>query len=240
MIKAHPDVLSLLDSDGGAELHRLLCNRNMENLSIIQLLVEAYPSALILKNDLGVTPLHMACVRDEDLGVDLLVYLANWYNAVTDASDEDETLLHIICASYSNGEVFLECLQRLKLSSESVLARDSHGWNPFHILCHRYAPLPLCRALIDMCPESFLTMTGQGKYPLHLAVEGFIKAKSNQELRPHTCETLIRYLLEKFPRAVRIEDDDGMTPLSIACEYNTSLSVIYEMVRVDPVSVLGL
>lgn len=76
----------------------------------------------------------------------------------------------------------------------------------------------------------------QGRTPLHLALEGMAE-EGNANDRYH--QQIALYLLKLFAGGIVVADNEGMTPLSLACEKDVDLPLIYELVRVDPLVAIG-
>ena len=90
------------------------------------------------------------------------------------------------------------------------------------------------KILLEKCSKLAMMKDTSGQLPLHAAVKG-----ESTFSDPSFHET-VECLLKAYPGAVRNKDNAGMTPFELACENDVSLSIIYQLIRVDPIDNLGL
>jgi len=242
LVEVHPDSVRALDSGGRTPLNLLCRYAKKEDLPIISLLVDSCPEILKMKDSRGRTPLHTACLGDTK-DVDVIRLLAEKCPDILENNDEsdDGTPLHIMCSSrkfrFDAQSTQLECLQVLAVSENAVTAKDNIGRSPLHLLSRQGASRNALHVLIDKCPAVVCKTDSHGRIPLHAAVEGCVQSPASEA--PLYNDT-VKCLLESFPGGAQAKDNDGMTPLELACEKDVSLSLVYQLVCVDPVSNLGL
>lgn len=255
LVEASPQSVQRLDAFGMTVLHRYCHSAHPVRLSIIQSLVNAYPDALMIRDKIRrLTPLDIACGEGGDL--DVIRFMVEQCPEVleSDGNDDDNsgTPLHTVCLQagqpYLPGgcrfgrspRVLTAILQILAISEKAVEAKDSLGRTPLHLLSSTGASRDLLQVIIERSPTVVAkARDGDGRIPLHAAIEGFANHCTTPEDRAFYEET-VRSLLELYPLGVHATDNNGMTPLMLACEKNVSLSVIYQLVKVDPLSSRGL
>lgn len=240
-----PESTAMLDEHGRAPLHHLCANERMGSrnydsttiqknlLMLFNLLIDAFPGALETTNTEHHTPLHIA-VHQRPLNVNVVRLLAPKCAAILEADDNhgEGTPLHLLCEEIDGDCRGLECLKALCVSEKAVKATDSHGRTPFHELCYHGASRECLETLLNKCAELPHLRDSKGRIPLHWAIEG---AEESSLKRFHKT---VSFLLELFPGGVGVDDNDGMTPLQLACEKDASLSLVYQLVIVDPVASL--
>lgn len=143
------------------------------------------------------------------------------------------TALHDVCAFRMSGRgLGDELLEILALSERAVTAQDRLGQTPFHRMCYSGCfTSKSMQILLDKCPGLPSLPDGQGRIPLHSVLIGM---GANVSRMDHYLET-IQYLLKVFAAGVHVPDNDGTTPLVLACEKDVDLSVVYELLRIDPI-----
>jgi hypothetical protein len=91
--------------------------------------------------------------------------------------------------------------------------------------------------LLNQAPSAARTRDRNGQIPLHSAIEGYARDAYSGGIKESLYEETIQCLLEIFPLGVQVANNDkGMTPLMLACEFDLSLSIIYQLVKTDPIS----
>jgi len=245
LLDRHPEILASGDS---TPLHKIFRHQEWDSestvdLAVLQMLIEAYPEALTIKDERECTPLHWACHRDwVEVPMDVIGLLADHSHAILESVEEVNTPLHIVCSQdrsfYSMNQNCLELLEVLAVSKAAVKARNENGETGLHLLCQEGAPRDACQVLLKKFQGLVCEKDNQGRIPLHKAVEGSLGTTTPEELAPYC--TIVKFLLQKFAGGVQEEDNDGITPLELARSEGASLSIIYELVRVDPMANLGL
>lgn len=258
LIEACPESVSMVTTNGHTPLHSFCKDEDDywedyegdngtdgdNDFALAKLLVEQCPEALVRKDHAGHhTPLHWEVCRP-CLNINIVRYLAEKCTNVLEADDEegDGTPLHEFCYQHAHGcdHGRLYCLEALAISEKAVKARDGTGQTPFHVLCYMGSTEEFLDKFLDKCAELLHMRDSKGRIALHLAVKGAADFSrwDNKDYESYYAEIYhltIAYLLKAFPGGVQIADNDGMTPLELACEKNVSLNLIYQLVRTDPV-----
>ena len=221
LIDATPMAARLLDSDGLLPLHIAIKNRRSP--SIIQKLVEAYPEAInqythclrSLSHDEDddeidrKTPLQLLCMKwNDDLSANInhLEYLAKGMDC--------DGLSTLKGSLYS----FLKTLfQTVQANIDDT--NSDHLQHSFQFPLHQTIELdneilpPIFKEfiIIILCEQDASLKDSRGNLPLHLAA-----AQTGEE------SNLIPLLLDRYPEASAISNEEGRLPLSLAIESGKS------------------
>jgi len=242
---ACPEALRLCDEDGIPPLHFYCSPADNDDegisydtldLNAVKFLVERNPESVYASDNNGQTPVHLICERPNDGNIAVLNYLVQAYPQTLRAQD-------------GNGHTPLQVL----LSSEAAVRwRESFGQNPLHVLVQHGVTKVLLEALLKESPELVRETDNDGRLPLHIAIAFYdhwdpcgICNHDRWDERSETAgleEVCLRWrqgvkcLLDAFPNGAYQVDDNGMTPLLLACERNLSIRLIYRIFRVNPIS----
>jgi len=242
LVQACPECVQVADHAGHLPLHIFCENARDTDMDVVEYLVDAYPQALTLRDMAGCTPLHVA-EHSNRANLELariLVQKCPEVLELDDTTSERGTPLHQLCKGGLCGSLFdflheLNYLKTLALSEKAVKAKNIRGQIPMHLLCQGSAQREMLQVMFDLYPKIAQEKDNQGRIPLHLALLGSVDSP-----RPWRYYETIDWLLQVYPDGVRMADNDGMTPLELACEKNASVSLIYQLVSSDPVMNLGL
>lgn len=218
LIDQAPHVLreTIPNSKGQLPLHVAVasswaCSPESCKLSVIELLAEKFPRALVMQDAVKNTPLFDACIHDRRLDI-VYVLVRQWPEQLT--AHQSATL--VFDNTNWNGEML-----PVAISSKSATLQRVQQWaqrNP-HLLrtkdgiCARlplhYAVAsasPSIMAIADCllklypdaasCPDSF------GRLPLHYAVLS----------KSHDARFLVQSLVRQYPRGMIVADHDGLLP----------------------------
>jgi len=233
VINQWPEALQVKDSSGEMPLH-VACREmsGRDDISILQLVIASYPEALMVRNSLGESPLLIAFLAMGGDKIKRFIEMLEFGDSMSGSS-----LLHILCEHCSEQDKLLECLQIMDVSKTVVQAKDSLGRTPLHVLSSNGAGREACQVLLDVFPDLVKVSDNNGNVPLHTAIHE--SAETSPSMSSRYYET-VQCLLGAFPRGVHVTNTNGMTPLELACEEDADLSLIYELVCVDPMQSLGL
>jgi len=116
------------------------------------------------------------------------------------------------------------------VSEKAVKTRNTFGETALHLLCDCGAPQDALEVLLAVCPDLAQEKDKQGRIALHATVQG---SRSDGRLHEETFQCLLQ---ENYALGVGSLDNNGKTPLMLACERNISLNLLYQLFRVDPIS----
>jgi ankyrin repeat protein len=230
------------------------------NASVVQALFNANPNILGIKDMEGFTPFHRACQESRDLCT--MRFMAGKCPEMLESDSEDEigTPLHTLCKSMNGAcrwcrpfrqdrdfprekcqhhlrAPTLEAVRILAFSEKAVKAKNSAGLTPLHLLCGSGESREVLMILLNQAPSAARARDCNGQIPLHSAIEGYARDAYPGGIKESLYEETIQCLLEIFPLGVQVANNDkGMTPLMLACEFDLSLSIIYQLVKTDPIS----
>jgi ankyrin repeat protein len=234
------------NSDNGTPLH--FCCGNMDNwhhgyLNLLEVL-SISAKAVKAKDQFGRTPFHVLCKNGGSREhMQILVDKCAQLPCMRD--NEGCTPLHLamdaLCTNPLRSAMEAERYHAsvvsylLELFPQAVKAKDHFGRTPFHVLCKNGGLRESMQVLVDKCAQSACMRDNEGHTPLHLAIEG------TTSMEDAGCyHATVSYLLEFFPNGVRVRDNDAMMPIELACQKDIGLSLIYQLVSVDPIMNLGL
>jgi len=243
LAEAHPESVTMLDSGGRTPLHRACKAAKVDDLPLVRFLVELYPAALYLNDSDGDTPLGLACKRGVPFteSKEIIWYLVQGCPHVLEPDDDSgtKTPLHELCKRDSKRPVELGLLEMLAISEKAVKAQDELGRTSLHWLSYygKVTPESL-QILIEKCPGLPSVTDKHGRLPLHLTIKRSAKSKTlaNTARYHHT----LQCLLKAFPDGIYAKDNDGKTPLELACKMDVDLTLIFELVQVNPIATLCL
>jgi ankyrin repeat protein len=138
--------------------------------------------------------------------------------------DENGKLpIHIACRTNAPVDV-LDLI--LKQDAATLLITDYTGALPIHDSCHGAVDYSSVRFLVEQGGDGSLAARNHhGALPLH-----FLCGSTNPSL------SLVQFFIQSFPESVAAQTIAGQYPFMIAaCKSSTaSLSVVYELARVNP------
>lgn len=242
LVEHYPDSVHTRNQFGRLPLHLACENASNDHFPIMDFLVQTYRDALKIRDENDETPLHIACRAGGDENAEIIRYLVRECPAVLEEQDVHglSTPLHDLCRTrYHSAEVFLETMELLTISRAAVTVRDDGGRTPAHCLAHAgNVTLEAWDLLVHSYPGPARSAIVECKAPLHLAVEGSVHATSSEELEKyiHT----VQVLLLQSPDSIQARDDGGAKPLTLACELDADLSIVYELARFNPAETLEL
>eukprot|EP00984_Skeletonema_dohrnii_P023523 scaffold12609_cov132-Skeletonema_dohrnii-CCMP3373.AAC.8 len=146
------------------------CNERV-NEGIIQCLLECFPAAISATDDIGQSPLHLACGYNKNVTLNIIQLLIDAAPAIVHSVNSNGMMpLHHFC-KYGNANEAVE-LEILKLlvekCPEAIRHANNDGNLPIHIVGAFRAP-EFCRMLIEACPGSERITGYMGGMPLHSA-----------------------------------------------------------------------
>ena len=214
----------------GLPIHYYLARESNVDLETVELLVGAYPQALLANgNNVRVAPIHIASTNSHiDNLLEIILYLLKSEpTSIWLRDSADKTILALTCG---NGKPDKAIFQLIYNSWPEALrlGGDDHGQLPIHKLCDNKdlddtASLDILRFMLEIDPNLPMEMDRDDYLPVHYAVT-----------RKSTAFGKI--LIDAHPQSLRIELSDGL-PIHIACFYgerDDTVDTIQYMLELDP------
>ena len=237
------NIAKLIDLLISKEMPRELDESTMEEGTSVVMDLEHLP--LFITNHQGLTPLHVAALFGTPACL-IKPLLDHPLQDVVSALPADQgggTALHLACHSQTIDEdIVLVLCNRAACEAFDFKGRDAIM---VALLNKKRVPTNVVKALLKECPESAQHICpGNGFWPLHYAVrnrhvrvsslERIYKAgpdaigygctvRGNLPLheacRSDISFSTVEFLLDKYPWAIRVQNDEGLTAEDIAKEY---------------------
>lgn len=131
-----------------------------------------------------------------------------------------ETLLHLALKCQPPMDIILELLGGFP---EAVSLPDSMGRLPLHVAAEYGASSAVILHLLVRNENAAGEQNATGKTPLHLACKTYTLAynpTNDAKTMEHAFGEVVRMLGDAAPAAVNMEDNQGMTPLEYALEWD--------------------
>ena len=203
---------------------------------LVDVFIEFYPEALMQEDDAGNLPIELFINKVDkkpQITFNLLVEICP--EALLHENKQGQLPLHLACSSSNNlncprDSELIRCL--VEAFPDALMHPDFAGMFPLQLACrvepsgsYPDPPTNAIALMIDKAPH-ILTETipdGEGRLPLHHL--------SGSSLYHDTVSVLV----EKFPRALLLQDSENCTPLMNACmNEKASLDMVYCLVRQWP------
>lgn len=221
MLDACPDGAKVLTSNHQTLMHVVCRNllkftpisgRYESYISLIRLLIQAFPESINAADQHGILPLHVLCRM--------------WCPM---HRDEDHKVM------------FRQVLDIMSNSPHCRRARDYSGQTPLHLLCSQEAPQDVIMVLLEKDHSLAGVRDSVGRTPLHYVLDKS-QWQRNAAINPepyYDCHAVICSLIESWPLGAYKADYNGVTPLQFAHENNLDLSYVFLLVRTDPLESLS-
>jgi hypothetical protein len=223
-IDLYPEALSLANNDDNLPLHELLGSQSQ--IEQAMLLISKYPAGVKHQNCHGHLPLHIECYVQRRSTI--IWKCIELYPESFGVVDGDGCLpLHRLLNESSTGNVcsIIDALRMIEKYPAALQHQNHDGQLPIHIEFSL-----LCRpSIVSKCMElnsgSLAVVDGEGSLPLHSLLE-------NKLLSIDMSEILMT--MEKYPAALKHQNDSGSLPLHIECKYQCRSSVILKCIELYP------
>lgn len=176
--------------------------------------------AAIMKNELGATPLHVACAQPAV--ADSVTQVASLGTATSAAALDRHrrTPLHVAAQnSHATGDLIRVLVH---LFPEALKEQTQRGHLPLHLAAQSQVKESVVEALITAYPEAAEVKNKSSNTPLHDA--------SKYKASPG----VVKLLLDTYPDAVYIQNQYGNLPLHCATAYQAPAEVVQILLKAWP------
>ena len=185
LLEVDPASIHLLDGYGNTALH-LACYNEHVTLEIYQFILNKWPEAIRMRDDIGSLPMHelsMADTLDEVASIDILRSMLDIDLNLVRERDFDG-YLPVHHAAMIKSSAFCKVL--IDAYSESVRVRTHEGSLPIHECAYgdRDDTVNTIQYMLELYPESINIRDGSGYLPIHCAA-GYGNAKAIELLLKH-------------------------------------------------------
>ena len=226
LVESQPQVLDQVDNSGRTVLHySAICNSLSKD--VIDYLVSQNERRLLMTTAKGSTPLHLACARQQSLD-NLMLFVDKEKSVLRVRNNKGRTPFFLACCEKTSLEV-------IKYLIESCLSSlgmpDLDGYTPLHAACcSDQLSLELIEFLVTwdkMTLTAKATNGGNGRTALHIASALTGRAE------------LVKFLATKNPSILIELDNEGLTPLHVACACS-DLETVKVLLTLSPEVVLHM
>ena len=231
--------------EGFLPLHLAVYNRAMYEL--LDVLIDAMPSALKTRDPKGMLPIHIAS-RDNTVLITIIQLLIRWWPESLEEKDPDGDIpVQMSIRWHLPKEV---TNYYLEVNPDTLDCQDIEGNTLLHLSLRYDSHIDLFYGLLRACPEAVRIKNHRGDLPLHRAClfsADLDMIKSLVELYPESLkmtddqknlpvhlyymrlkggrisESALHFFMEGFPASVGIRNSYGCTPFEILDNHHEQL-----------------
>lgn len=206
LLKVYPDALKVQNDLGHLPLHTVSYSKKKPRT--LKMLLQKYPDAVKVESSSGQLPIHIAAeLSSAEMFDDLVTVDPDSVHAQC-AEDSNNTPL-LKAASSGNEEI---CRYICDQYPRAASFANEHGLTAMHFAVERDTA-SLAMLLHQTAPDLIARADNEGRLPLHV----FAQIHHDAVLEDEKGELeLLRFLLQKHPKAVSITDNSGYTPFSLS------------------------
>lgn len=200
---------------------------------VVLCIFEAYPSALEVEDDNGFLVLHRLLFsgnwyKSQEIMAVVPTFLEAHPESILQPTPTGRLPLHLACQRTESDE-----LVRYLMNSfpDACHYRDKDGKFPLdHALEVTEPRASIVQLLVRQRSVLLSYQDSNGQLPIHRLLLG----KARHSRKPPRYDKVIQVLLEGFEGCLRLQDEEGQTPLLLACSLNSPLSAVYLLLRQWP------
>lgn len=210
LLHVYPEALHTLNAEQGLPLHTAIASSCSDRL--IRVLWHFYPGALAIPNQHKdrMTPLHLIYQHSPPKLRSAHCWIAWWLHLKSESMAPSTT---------SDRNPLLQSLL------QALACRDAHGRLPLHVALEQGTFMSvrdfttlLCATPLNERQDNHVD--GKGNHLLHLACQSI---DFKQEERGHS--VIVQAIIEYFPHAVLLSNQDGQLPIHCAIRHGAPLPV---------------
>jgi ankyrin repeat protein len=202
---------------------------------VIDVLLSAYPEALVQIDDTGFLPIHQLLLETTSWGdniCDLVKrFISSYPETILAITPCGKCPLHIACSMGASRDEIVDVVRYLiDCFPDACFYRNKTGKLPIQLQLEAipYPRVEIIQMLIDTYPLALSFTDAQNNLPIH-----WLLAQAGQSYTAVYDKT-IEALISGFEGSLRIQNAKGETPLFQACTNDNSLSNVYCLVRSWP------
>lgn len=227
LLKMAPEAVRSRGRDNALPLH-IAC-ANTASVKVVKDLVAMYPGAAALMTSRGDLPLHHACLNQTAAGLEILRYvLIPHPTALEVAGTSGDLPLHVACAIQPEVAMVRELIGR---NAGALRIRNQYNDLPLHRACFNCHP-QAAQILNEVLAATHPVAKGVPLYPEAIQLPG---QRNNWALHLASCNTncieMVRILVEGFPEACKLLNNDGNSP-GHCCMMNQHSDVTAAMLQI--------
>jgi ankyrin repeat protein len=194
---------------------------------------EACPQALSMEDDNGFLVLHRLLFsgnwyKSSEIMALVPIFVESHPESVVAPTPTGRLPLHLACQRTESDELVRYLMQCFP---DACHYRDKEGKFPLdHALEATEPKASIVRILVDQYPVLLSYQDSKGCLPL----QRLLKSKSRITRRSSRYDQVVKVLLEGFEGSLRLQNENGETPLMMACTLNSPLSLVYILLRQWP------
>eukprot|EP00956_Cyclotella_meneghiniana_P010831 scaffold15140_cov63-Cyclotella_meneghiniana.AAC.8 len=223
LIDLNPSLVKARNNDGWLPLHMACyeCNFNWENanengnVDTIMYLLEIYPESIDIATATKEYPLNLLvdCIGmnedNENEAVVLVQFLLKHNGGAASAPDEDGKLpLHYACSS--GHLAFIKPL--FDVHPDAIFLQNNDGYTPLDLAGskHRADSVQYLETQLDFQYQALddQELENNGQLPIHRVLQDRVASVG-----------AIKLMIAAYPASIHVADEQGCTPLHLACRY---------------------
>jgi hypothetical protein len=214
-VERYHQSLARVDQEGCLPLHRLL-NNPSSTMEDALMMIEKYPAALQHQNNREILPFHVECFRQWRSPI--ISKCIELYPESLEVSDK-KGCLPLTILLWNAHAVIEDALMMIE-KYPAALTRYHIGYLPIHYEC-----IDMHRSdIISKCIESLSMKDKERCLPLHRIL---VQDSS-------TVIDLALLMMERYPAALKCQNEHGDLPIMIECKYKCRASILLKCIELYP------
>jgi ankyrin repeat protein len=217
-VKLDPDLTVTEDKPDDDLLHKLL--EDLLSDDDMLMLIEAYPESLQQPNEKGELPLHIECKKHCRPSI-IWKSVELYQDALKVADMRGNLPIHRLLSNKRSTTE--DALMMIEKFLAALQHRNGNGNLPLHIESIYQQRSSVISKCIEVYPEALEIKDMRGNLSLHWLMRN--RKSSVQD---------VLMMIEKYPAALRQQNEHGELPLHIECKYSCRPIVIWKCFEISP------